>query len=149
MRIIKTAKITVRSVIDNLEGGLPEGDPEVNAITSEGSYTVHDGGYIIRYAEVSEEARTDCELRIQREGVSLTRRGAVVCDILFEEGEEYVTLYSVPPYRFDMTVRTRRIRNSLTPEGGELQLIYSMNVGGQDKDVRMRIGVKVEAVDGD
>ena len=60
----------------------------------------------------------------------------------FSDGETFNTLYCVGPYSFDMTVRTKRIRNSLTVDGGELQLIYSMNVGGQEKNVRMRISAK-------
>jgi len=141
MKSIKAVSITVRSVIDNLEDGLAVGDPEITVITSSGSLAAADGIYILKYSEKGEDSVTDCVLTVRAEGVSLSRRGAVVCDILFEEGEVCRTLYSVPPYKFDMTVKTRRIRSSLTDKGGELQLIYSMNIGGQDKDVRMRIAV--------
>ena len=144
MKIIKSAEITVRSVIDNLEDGLAVGEPEITVITSRGSLTCSDGAYMLKYTERAEESVTECELRISGAGVSLSRRGSVVCDLLFEEGERCNTVYSVPPYKFDMTVRTRKIRSSLGESGGEVQLIYSMNIGGQDKDVRMRIAVRTE-----
>ena len=41
-----------------------------------------------------------------------------------------------------MTVRTKKIRSSLSEDGGEVQLIYSMNIGGQEKNVRMKISAK-------
>ena len=84
----------------------------------------------------------ECHIAIYPDGtVSLSRRGAIVSDILFKEGEECRTVYAIPPYKFDMTVKTRRVRNELNAEGGILRLLYSMNVGGQEKTVRMKITV--------
>ena len=72
----------------------------------------------------------------------LQKRGDVESDMTFREGDEVKTVYRVGPYSFDMVVRTKRIRNSLDTAGGELGLLYSMNVGGQEKNVRMKISAK-------
>ena len=142
MKAIKPVTVTVHSVIDNLEDGLPVGEPEINTFSVPGSLADDGERLTLRYGEDGEDGQhTDCLLCLTADGVMLTRRGSVVVDLLFAEGEECHALYAVPPYKFDMTVRTRRIRRTLSYEGGELQLIYSMNVGGQDKDVRMRISV--------
>ncbi len=124
-----------------MEDGLPVGEPERNLITAPGSLTDEDGIITVKYAEEAEGQRTDVTLVHRAGGVILSRRGSVVVDLVFEEGEECRTLYSVPPYKFDMTVNTKKIRSTLSGAGGELQLIYDMNIGGQDKRVRMHISV--------
>ena len=142
MKTIKCVNVTVRSVIDNTEDGLPVGESERTVITAPGSLTDEDGVLTVQYAEIGEDSqRTDVTLIHREGGVILSRRGSVVVDLVFEEGEECHTLYSVPPYKFDMTVITRKIRSTLTAQGGELQLIYDMNVGGQDKRVRLHLSV--------
>lgn len=142
MKTIKCVSVTVRSVIDNMEDGLPVGEPERTVIAAQGSLTDEDGTLTVKYTEEGEEGQhTDVTLVYRTGGVILSRRGSVVVDLVFEEGEECRTLYSVPPYKFDMTVNTRKIRSTLTGGGGELQLIYDMNVGGQDKRVRLHLSV--------
>ena len=141
MKTIKCVNVTVRSVIDNVENGLSVGDPEVTVISASGSLTAEGDVLTLQYAEEGEGQRTDVTLSYRNGGIILSRRGSVVVDLVFEEGEECRTVYSVPPYKFDMTVDTRRIRSTLSEDGGELQLIYNMNIGGQDKRVRMHISV--------
>ena len=135
--------LTVNSVIDNLsDAGLPDGDPEINIFTTDGTLSVFDGGYLLRFTEVQEGGEAHTSLYITADNVRLVKSGAITSEMRFSDGEIFNTLYCVGPYSFDMTVRTKKIRNSLTEEGGELQLIYSMNVGGQEKNVRMKISAK-------
>ena len=141
MKTIKCVNVTVRSVIDNVENGLSVGDPEVTVISASGSLTAEGDVLTLQYAEEGEGQRPDVTLSYRNGGIILSRRGSVVVDLVFEEGEECRSVYSVPPYKFDMTVDTRRIRSTLSEDGGELQLIYNMNIGGQDKRVRMHISV--------
>ena len=142
MIFTQNVDITVHSVIDNLtDAGLPDGEPEINLFTTKGSFLTEEGKYEIKYDEVSEEYTTHCSLTLDKGKALLSRKGAVVCDIAFEEGKTSSCIYRVPPYAFDMTVFTSKIRNSITENGGEVQLIYSMNIGGHDKKVRMKIKV--------
>ena len=135
--------ITVNSVIDNLtDAGLPDGDPEINIFTTAGTMVVADEGKILSFTETSEGGEATSTLVITDGDVHLVKTGAIESDMLFTEGACTKTLYHVGPYAFDMTINTKRIRNSLTSEGGELQLIYSMNVGGQKKNVRLKISAK-------
>ncbi len=136
--------LTVNSVIDNLDdAGLPDGDPEINIFTTDGDLSVSDKGMKLSFSEENEGGKTVSTLYLLEESVILHKHGAIESEIAFREGEEYKTVYKVGPYAFDMTVRAKKIRNSLTRVGGELQLIYSMNVGGQDKNVRMKISAKL------
>lgn len=137
--------LTVNSVIDNLsDAGLPEADPEINIFTTDGTLSVLEEGYLLGFTEVQEGGKVHTDLYISKECVRLVKSGDITSEMRFSEGEIFNTLYRVGPYSFDMTVRTKRIRNSLTENGGELQLIYSMNVGGQEKNVRMKISAKVK-----
>ena len=135
--------LTVNSVIDNLDdAGLAGGDPEINIFTTDGALTVGDRGMRLCFTEESEGQRTTSSLYLLADKLLLQKRGAIESDITFREGEESASIYRVGPYSFDMTVRTKKIRSSLSEDGGEVQLIYSMNIGGQEKNVRMKISAK-------
>lgn len=135
--------LTVNSVIDNLsDSGLPEGDPEINIFTTEGALRVIDGGHLITFSEEQDGGSAHTSLYVLGGAVRLIKSGAITSEMHFSEGEVYNTLYCVGPYSFDMTVRTKKIRNTVSEDGGELQLIYTMNVGGQEKNVRMKITAK-------
>ena len=135
--------LTVNSVIDNLsESGLPDGEPEINIFTTEGALTPVEGGYLLTFTEEQDGGTAKTELYVCQDSVRLVKSGAITSEMHFSEGEIFKTLYCVGPYSFDMIVRTKKIRNTVGNEGGELQLIYTMNVGGQEKNVRMKISSK-------
>lgn len=139
--------LTVNSVIDNLDdAGLPDGDPEINIFTTDGTLTLSEMGKRLSFTEEENGEKTTSTLYITDEKITLKKRGAIVSDLTFTEGEDTSSIYRVGPYAFDMTVKTKRIRNSLTAEGGELTLLYSMNVGGQEKNVRMKISARQEKI---
>ena len=135
--------ITVNSVIDNLsDAGLPDGEPEINIFTTDGTLALIDSGYLITFTEEQDGGSATTNLYVYEGGVRLVKSGAITSEMRFSEGEVWSTLYCVGPYSFDMVVRTKKIRNSVTECGGDLQLIYTMNVGGQEKNVRMKISSK-------
>ena len=143
MAVIKEKKILMSSVIENLlPSGLSDGEPEKTEIITDGFLKITDGGLAISYVEQTEGGRVAADIFIADGSVRVKRAGAIESDMLFTEGACTKTLYHVGPYAFDMSINTKRIRNSLTSEGGELQLIYSMNVGGQEKNVRLKISAK-------
>ena len=78
-------------------------------------------------------------MHVRPNAVRVVRHGALESELVFREGESTESVYAVGPYKFDATVKTRRIRNTITELGGTLTLYYDMNVGGAEKSVRMRI----------
>lgn len=135
--------LTVNSVIDNLgDSGLPEGDPEINIFTTEGEISPYADGLLLCFTESGEGGTARSDIYLAGNSVRLVKSGDITSEMLFREGEKFDTVYSVGPYSFDMTVLTKRIRGTLTEDGGELQIIYSMNIGGQSKNVRMKISAK-------
>lgn len=143
MKIIYDAEITVNSVIDNLsDDGFTEGEPEITILSSKATVKTEGDKTEITYTEESDGNKTLCTLTLDSGRVLLSRRGAVECDFSFTEGESCSCIYKVPPYAFDMTVHTLKIRTSAGEGVFELRLIYLMNIGGQNKKVRMKISVK-------
>ncbi len=138
------ASFNINSVIDNLDDfGAPTGEPEISATTANGEVTLDSGTVTMFYKEKNEDTVTSTRIEVREDGsVMLRRMGGIVSDMLFIEGKETKTLYQIPPYKFDMTLSTKKIRSNLSSDGGELQLIYSMNVGGGQKNARMKITYK-------
>ena len=141
MKAIKEVEIRLHSVIDNLEDGLPTKEPEINITTHRGFMICEDTALSVSYTDRGEGGEVKCTIRIYENGVSLSRRGAIVSDLLFSEGEECRTSYAVGPYTFDMITKTVRVRGKIDLDGGEMALLYVMSVGGQEKNARMRITV--------
>lgn len=135
----KEVRLILRSVIQNLtEDGTPDGAPEQTRLTLPGRLCAEGDAVILTYEEPGEGGTIHCRVTLRGDTVVVRRQGAVMCEMVFSP-EEYRGIYEVPPYRFDMTVRTRKIRAALTPEGGELDLFYSLTVGGAPKHVHLHL----------
>ena len=140
MAIIKEMKFYISSTIDNLTpSGLTDGEPERNDISVEGFYKISDDGYEITYSEQTEGGRVVSDIIITESSVTVKRRGAVDSEMVFSEGLLHKSLYTVSPYSFDAEVLTKRIRSSLTKDGGKIDIFYNMKIGGADKAARMKI----------
>ena len=142
MAIIKEMKFYISSTIDNLTpSGLTDGEPERNDISVEGFYKISDDGYEITYSEQTEGGRVVSDIIITESSVTVKRRGAVDSEMVFSEGLVHKSLYTVSPYSFDAEVLTKRIRSSLTKDGGKIDIFYNMKIGGAEKNARMKIWI--------
>ena len=127
-------EINVSSSIENV------GDDTETTESRASAEMVSDGhATFIRYSESGDGGEVSTVVKIAADGVTVTRHGALESVLVFREGESTDSIYAVGPYRFDATVKTRKIRNALTPDGGSLTLYYDMNVGGAEKSVRMKL----------
>ena len=142
MAIIKEKKFYIGSVIENLTpAGLVDGTPEKTDTNPEGFFKISDENFNLSYREESENGPIICDVTVCGGTVTVKRVGAVVSEMVFEEGKTHKSLYSVPPYSFDVEIYTKKIRNSLTRDGGRIDIYYTINIGGADKNVKMRIEV--------
>lgn len=131
-------KIT-SNVINLDENGKPDGVPEKDEFSAEGSLKTEKGATTLAYKETREGSSVLCEITVKESSVEVRRRGDVSCDMVFSAGKTYETLYQVPPFSFDMTIDTVRIENGISEENGSLSLLYDMTVGGAKKRCRMKI----------
>ena len=140
MAVIKEKKIIISSVIENLlPSGLSDGEPEKTEVSADGFLKISDGEYILSYVEKTESGRVSSDIFITDSTVRVKRSGDIESDMLFCEGLSHKSLYSVTPYSFDAEIFTKKIRKSMTRDGGRIDIFYTMKIGGADKKVKMRI----------
>lgn len=140
MAIIKEKKFKISSVIENMTpSGLVDGEAERTEITPDGFLKIGEDVTVITYTENTEGGRVATDITLTETSVTVTRRGAVVSDMVFSEGDTHKSLYQVPPYSFDTEIYTKKIRNNMTRDGGRVDIFYTMKIGGAEKSVRMKI----------
>lgn len=140
--MLKRVNLKIESVIDNLDSaGLTEGESERNVSESVGSLLISGEDVRITYKEKTEGGESESEIICSGGGVTVRRRGAIESELYFKEGETHQSVYSVPPYKFDAEVKTRRVRIELSETGGRIDLFYNMKIGGAEKAARMKIWI--------
>lgn len=139
---IKEIKLKIESVIENIgESGLPEGESERTVTESCGFIHYTENGILLTYSESTDSGDVYSDITYSDGEVWVKRRGALVSELFFKEGEEHTSIYEIPPYKFDATVKTRKIRVALSDEGGQISLFYNMKIGGAEKSARMKIWI--------
>lgn len=139
--MLKRIRVDIRSEIDELDqAGLPEGEPEISNESHTASLLVQGGEYRIGYSTDTEGGKLSTDVRVSAEGeVTVARRGAIDSVMVFANGKVFDTVYTVPPYKFDMQIKTQRLRTELSEHGGRIDILYLMTVGGAPKRCRMTI----------
>ena len=130
-------KVSIESQISDADT-----DAEYTKSSSEGKLrSFSDGSFTLSYKISSEGGEILCKMTVENGKISLTERGGVFCDMVFESGVAHSTLYSVGPYSFDMEILADSIDSSLSEDGGYINLSYSMTVGGVCRFSKMKIEV--------
>ena len=143
MKTIREVKINIESVIESLDArGLVEGDAERTASECSGFLHYDGDTALITYTETNEGAELYSEIIYSDGAITVKRKGAIVSELFFKEGEVHRSVYEMPPYRFDAEVKTRRVRVSLTDMGGNIDIFYNMKIGGAERSARMKIWIK-------
>ena len=141
MAAIKEKKITVESVIEDIDAaGIAESSEKCRT-ECDAFFRADGDNYSITYREVSEGGVIDTDITVSRERVTVKRTGAIASVFNFAEGLCERSVYKMPPYEFDAEITTVKIRNNLTRDGGNLTILYGMNIGGSNRRVRMRVSV--------
>ena len=140
--MITKVNIKIESIIDNLDSaGLPDGESEKTTSYVEGIYRCSGDEYRITYKEKNDGAVSESEIICIGGGVTVGRRGAIVSELYFKEGETHSSIYSIPPYKFDAELTARRVNVELGESGGRINLVYNMKIGGAEKTAIMRIWI--------
>jgi uncharacterized beta-barrel protein YwiB (DUF1934 family) len=143
MAIIKNIQVRCVSVIEKVDGAGICTDSHRTETQAEGFLKYTDGEIALSYTELQEGEKIFSDVILRGGAVSVIKRGGVECDFEFSEGAHHSSVYRIPPYAFDAEIDCLRIRSTLTREGGELQLIYNMQIGGDAQRVRIRITAEV------
>ncbi|MBQ7332725.1 MAG: DUF1934 domain-containing protein [Clostridia bacterium] len=134
--------LKITSNIINLdENGSPDGALEKDEFTASGLIKTENGAVILSYKEKREGALISCSVTAKGEAVEVSRRGDVVCDMIFSVGKTHKTIYKSPPFSFDMEINTLKLENNIKNGSGSLSLFYTMTIGGAQKRCRMKISL--------
>ena len=145
MQVFKKATFHLVSVVEYIdERGLSEAEADKSDTRVTGTFRIEGDEITLSYTEKQSGSEVFTRIRVLEDSVVLERRGSIDAVMIFKEGEGYQSIYSVPPYQFDMSLYTRKIIKDLSQDGGELTLVYDAEVGGSKTACRMRIGVSLE-----
>ena len=102
-------------------------------MAGQGELLETEGGYVLRYweQEGSGLEGTETALEIQPGQIVLTRTGAVRSQMVFRKGHRHLSSYETPYGEMSLAVHTRRMEIALDSQGGEIQLEYAIEMGGQ------------------
>lgn len=140
--MISRVKIKIESIIDNLDSsGLPDGESERSSQEFEGIYRYTGPEARISYKEKSDGGISESEIVVIFGSVTVRRHGAIESELYFKEGETHSSIYQIPPYRFDAEVTAKRVALDLGLNGGKINLVYNMKIGGAEKSAIMRIWI--------
>lgn len=113
--------------------GLQEQDGETGdpiTLVTPGRYYRKNDSYYISYeeSELTGLAGTRTTLRIKPDYVKLVRTGLYPSELLFELGKRHMSLYHTDYGDLSIVVSTNHIRNTLTDDGGDLDVQYTVEV---------------------
>jgi len=145
MKIQREVEIFINSLIDNIgTTGLPDGEREESATTALGTMDISPDGIVISFSENTDGGAVNTEIELSDVSIRVVRRGAIVSDMTFSEGESHSSVYSIPPYSFDAQIFTRRIRGKIDAGGGFVDIFYDMEIGGAKKSVKMKLSSRIK-----
>lgn len=100
-------------------------------LLTEGTLTLKDGAYIIEYNEGSGSDARANKIRLVADGgnIRLQCGESLETDLLFADRQCFLTAYETPQGLIEVTILPSRVESSLTPEGGTINLVYTIRFG--------------------
>ena len=104
-------------------------EPDATELLTEGTMTLAEDGITLCYQETALTGMegTTTEFHFSPAEVTITRKGTVTSKMVFIEGRQNLFLYETPFGSATLGVDTRKITNTLTEHGGELDIDYSLH----------------------
>lgn len=105
-------------------------EPEVIELVTEGWMEFLDGGWEIRYeeSELTGLKGVTTTFRVEPGQVTLLRTGALHSNMIFRQGVPHESLYQMEFGALMITVCAKSVFFDLTPEGGMIDLVYSIEI---------------------
>ena len=105
-------------------------EPDVIELVTEGVMEFRDGGWDISYeeTELTGMAGVTTTFRVEPDKIILTRSGRLRSEMIFEKGVCHDSLYTMELGTLLMTVCAQSIFFDITPEGGMVDLVYTIDI---------------------
>ena len=105
-------------------------EPDVIELVTEGTMDFLDGGWVITYeeSELTGLAGVTTEFRVEPGKVTLTRRGKLHSQMVFEEGVAHDSLYQMEFGALMLSVTATSVRYDIVSDGGFIDLEYMIEI---------------------
>jgi uncharacterized beta-barrel protein YwiB (DUF1934 family) len=135
----KKAIITVDSSVLN-------GEEELISVVTPGDFYEIEDGFKAEYDEtkLSGMEGTRTTIIIRKTSFDLIREGTTEAKMEFENNKTTISLYKTPYGVLDIKIDTRRLNIDITKDGGSINTIYILEIGGQPAlKTNLTIDIKV------
>ncbi len=107
-----------------------DGEHETLSLQTAGRLDFTADGFCLRYDEAIEESLPPLETTMWVRGTVLTleRHGAYTSALMLEPGARHLCEYATPYGAFTLGVHTHALTHTLTEQGGEIRLLYTMDM---------------------
>ncbi|MBQ3088664.1 MAG: DUF1934 domain-containing protein [Clostridia bacterium] len=122
-------------------------DGDTIELTAEGKFAEKDGAFLIKYSDAfisGDNEPIQTTVKVGSDGaVSVTRSGSYQSRFIIEKGKRCNCLYQTPYGTMTMGFYGEKIENKLNKNGGELSLLYTVDINGAELNRnQMTISVK-------
>ena len=128
------------SLVNNQRSG---DETEKIEFISCGNFYKRDGVFHITYKEHSEMGMGDSRvfLKVEQSRITMRRMGEFRTEMIYEVGRLTDFVYRMPFGEMNIKIRTDKLSNNLTEDGGELDFSYALIMNGDEiyNDIRIRI----------
>lgn len=133
------AQIHLKSETDN------DGEVTEMEVIEDARYEYKNGKYYIIYEETGFSEMRGCTTMIKVEPsgcVWVKRSGALETSMCYEAGKSHSSVYSFDFGSLTMETHTKSVNMSLTPSCGELDMVYTLDMGAARSENHLNIRVK-------
>ena len=109
--------------------GMQTNDENIE-ITTSAEYYCKNGKHYIKYDEIAEETGgvTKSVIKIGPETVEVIKKGENNVHMLFEEGKQATSVYSLPFMSLNLTIDTTRIEFDIQEDSFSLNIYYGLDI---------------------
>ena len=104
--------------------------PEIIELVTDGTMEFRNGGWDISYeeSELTGLAGVTTTFRVEPDKVTLTRKGALNSQMIFQKGVVHESLYQMPFGALMLSVKATSVFFDILPEGGVIDLSYNIEI---------------------
>ena len=108
-----------------------EGEDRIE-ITTRGTFIGDEENYTLEFDEIFDDGLKSHTVLTVKDGksVNLLRRGDMNNEIILEAGKRHNFQYQTPYGEMQMGVFANTVENKMTPDGGTLKLVYTIDFYG-------------------
>ena len=112
-------------------------EPEIIELVTEGTMEFSGGGWDISYeeSEITGLAGVTTTFRVEPDKVTLTRKGALNSQMIFQKDVVHESLYQMPFGALMLSVKATHVFFDIVSDGGMIDLSYNISIENSEAGV--------------